>query len=576
MTRTSGVPNLDFFGETFSGIEFRAIDDQNNIAILSRNTGRGTILNSKPLQITPGATYRFDITDDGNNTYLGETQINAGTIRVKHINALGSLVGVSSKGTVVADGATLEFAVANQTLTEKLTLNGQGLGGVGALRMSDDSGSSTIWSGAISLAGTAAIGVDSGNTLTISSVISPSTVAPTAKGLTKVGLGRLVLNAANTYTGTTTINAGELTINGNQPKSAIVLNGGTLSGKGTILGVTSGTVAGSHINPVANGLGKLLLKGKLALNSTTTYDVQIGGVNFGIQFDNIDVTGTVTLNGATLSPTIVNNFASTVGNKYQILTNDKTDAIVGTFVGLVEGASRTVNGAKFQITYKGGTGNDVVLTHVNTNSAFSHRSVTPVIDEGGIATLQGTIVEADPHDRFTLTINWGDGHREIKQFPAGSGGQLVTLTHRYLEGSAQPYDIALDWRDQHGGGKSDHLSVQVNSVAPSADISGPDTVVPGTQNRFQFQATDSTPIDQFGAMQWTIDWGDGSSISTSRRGNFSLSHVFKEPGDYIIRATARDNDGATSPIVIHRVHAEPIGGMASLLPQTLGELLMLV
>ena len=128
----------------------------------------------------------------------------------------------------------------------------------------------------------------------------------------------------------------------------------------------------------------------------------------------------------------------------------------------------------------------------------------------------------------------------------------------------------------YGCGKSDHLSVQVNSVAPSADISGPDTVVPGTQNRFQFQATDSTPIDQFGAMQWTIDWGDGSSAIKNRVGSFSLSHVFKEPGDYIIRATARDNDGATSPIVIHRVHAEPIGGMASLLPQTLGELLMLV
>ena len=217
-----------------------------------------------------------------------------------------------------------------------------------------------------------------------------------------------------------------------------------------------------------------------------------------------------------------------------------------------------------------------MLTHVNTNSAFSHRSVTPVIDEGGIATLQGTIVEVDPRDSFTLTINWGDGHDEVKYFPAGSGGRLVTLTHRYLQGRAQPYDIALDWRDQHGGGKSDHLSVQVNSVAPTTNISGPDTVITGASNRFQFRATDPSPLDQIRSMQWTIDWGDGTSAIKNRVGSFSLYHVFKDPGDYIIRATARDNDGAISPIVIHRVYVEPINGLAILPPRTLGELLMFV
>ena len=77
-------------------------------------------------------------------------------------------------------------------------------------------------------------------------------------------------------------------------------------------------------------------------------------------------------------------------------------------------------------------------------------------------------------------------------------------------------------------------------------------------------------------MQWTIDWGDGTSTSTSRTGTLQLSHIFKDPGDYIIRATARDNDGATSAIVIHRVHVEPIASFASLSPQTLGDLLMTV
>ncbi len=313
----------------------------------------------------------------------------------------------------------------------------------------------------------------------------------------------------------------------------------------------AGLPTAPRIAPGDNGPGKLTLKASLLLNSSTTLDVQIGGITIGTQFDNIDVTGTVTLNNAILSPTIINNFASKVGNKYQIITNDLTDKVVGTFKNLAEGAFFVVNTVKFQITYKGGTGNDVVLTHVNTNSAFKNRSVTPVIDEGGIATLQGTIVEVDPRDSFTLTINWGDGQREIKQFPAGSNGKLVTLTHHYLEGRAQPYDIALDWRDQHGGGKSDHLSMQVNSVAPTADISGPETVILGTSNRFQFDATDPSPRDQAALRQWTIDWGDGSTTSIRRTETLRLSHVFNDPGDYIIRATVRDDDGATSSIVIH-------------------------
>ena len=517
----------------------------------------------------------------GKNTYLGQTTINAGTVLVRNNDALGT--GTGSRGTTVATGASVGINTnalnVPLSVSEPLTLNGTGVGNAGALQLNvlpNGSGIRTgTWSGVVTLANDSTIGVDPANTLTISGLITATTGAVT-KGLTKVGPGKLILTAANNYTGSTTINAGELTINGSQPKSAIVLNGGTLSGKGTTLGVTGNAVVGSHIAPGDNGPGKLTLKANLFLNFNATFDAQINGTTIGTLLDNIDVTGTVTLNNATLSPTLVTGFASKVGNKYQIITNDGSDKIGGTFNDLAEGAFLTINGAKFQISYKGGTGNDVVLTHVNSNAAFRERSVTSTIGENGVVTLQGTIVEVDPKDRFKLTINWGDGRQEVRQFPAGSNGQLVTLTHQYRNGRATPYDISLDWRDQHGGGNRDHLSVLVNNVAPTATVSGPDTFTAGQRQRFTFHATDPSPGDQASLMQWTIDWGDGTTETLSRASQFTRSHRYTQPGDYLIRATTTDRDGLVSAITTHRVHVEPIASLANLSLRTIGDLRMTV
>ena len=50
------------------------------------------------------------------------------------------------------------------------------------------------------------------------------------------------------------------------------------------------------------------------------------------------------------------------GNVFTIIANDGADAVVGTFAGLAEGATITLNGVTLVISYVGGTGNDVVLT----------------------------------------------------------------------------------------------------------------------------------------------------------------------------------------------------------------------
>ena len=211
-----------------------------------------------------------------------------------------------------------------------------------------------------------------------------------------------------------------------------------------------------------------------------------------------------------------------------------------------------------------------MLTHVNTSAAFGDRSITPVINEGGFATLQGTIIESDRLDTFALSINWGDGTAtERHTFPAGSGGKLVTLAHQYLSGRATPYEVSLRWLDQHGGGNSDQLFVKVHNAAPVADIVGPTSLTTGQLATFGFQAIDPAPQDQASSMQWSIDWGDETFTSIRKPAQFSQSHTYTAPGDYLIRAVARDRDGLVSAIVTHRVHVE-----ATVDPSPLANLLL--
>jgi hypothetical protein len=62
--------------------------------------------------------------------------------------------------------------------------------------------------------------------------------------------------------------------------------------------------------------------------------------------------------------------------EFIILKNDGTDAIVGTFAGLREGARVLAGLCEFRITYAGGTGNDVALIATNTAALQPALSIT--------------------------------------------------------------------------------------------------------------------------------------------------------------------------------------------------------
>src|SRR5262249_35792291 len=130
-------------------------------------------------------------------------------------------------------------------------------------------------------------------TLQISGIISGAAPA----GLTTDGAGTVMLTANNTYSGTTTVAAGFLLVNGSQPSSNVIVNSGaTLAGSGTVGTITTSGV----ISPGGPGPG-ILNSGDVLFNAGSSLVIQFTGTTAGTDFSQLNSTGTVNLSG---SPTL--------------------------------------------------------------------------------------------------------------------------------------------------------------------------------------------------------------------------------------------------------------------------------
>lgn len=380
--------------------------------------------------------------------------------------------------------------------------------------------------------------------------------------LIKQGLGGM--NATNnasatTWFGIVRIDAGFYGVDGNFPASQILLNGGTLAGAGTagpVSGIRghAGTISPNQ-DPTLPGN---LTTQQLTLVAGNVDLVQLNGLSAGFTYDQIDVTGSVLLGGSTLSGTL--GFTSAVGDVFRIIDNDGTDAVIGTFLNLPEGSFFFIGAVKFQVSYVGGTGNDVILTHVNTNSAFGNRSITARTNEGNIVNVSGNIVEPDALDSFTLIVNWGDGVTETFNFPAGSGGLAVSIDHRYLDnpGSGTQYPVFMDWRDQHGGGNQVTLFTQIDNVAPTLAGTGPSSLLRGQAGTFSLTADDVSSIDRAANFRFAINWGDGQTQIVNGPRLQTLRHGYNAAGNFNVSITAFDKDNAPSTAFTKTVNVQAL------------------
>ncbi len=199
-----------------------------------------------------------------------------------------------------------------------------------------------------------------GKDLTVGAADGSNTLDLGTFTMTKTGEAPLVINSVTSGTGGVTVSNGWFVADKTNTFTGAVTigNGGTLKGNGAV-----GNVTVQSGGTVAPGLSPgCLSTGNIAYTSGSIYAVEIEGATVCTQYDQTQVTGTVSLGNATLDIQRLSTYTPTDATLFTIITNDGTDAVTGTFNGLAEGAKTTVDGVEYTVSYVGGDGNDVVLS----------------------------------------------------------------------------------------------------------------------------------------------------------------------------------------------------------------------
>ncbi len=162
---------------------------------------------------------------------------------------------------------------------------------------------------------------DAGGILVVSNGFNGSgTVHKTGAGTVKY-----TGTTQNAFSGSVAVDAGTLQVDGMFTDGSFTVNSGTLSGNGTVSAVT---MTGGTASPGDN-TGVMLVQGNLAMAPAASLQIEINGPTVGGGgYDQLQVNGTVNLNGATLN--VIPGYSASVGTSFLILINDGSDSITGT------------------------------------------------------------------------------------------------------------------------------------------------------------------------------------------------------------------------------------------------------
>lgn len=356
-----------------------------------------------------------------NNTYRGKTTIAGGTITANVLAGGGtpSSIGQSASlaGNLVLDGGTLRY-IGIGALTDRLFtigLNGATI---------DSSGS-----GPLSFTGLDALelaGTNSARTLTLAgSNTGTNTLTPIVRdngsgptSLIKAGPGTWFLAGANTFTGTTTINAGILALGNPLALQSSTLaydnQGGTLSFD-ALNAATLGGLSGSQGLDLTNTFlsGVVLTVG--ANNTAATYAGSLSGAGSLVKVGSgvLSLTGQSTYTGPT-----------TITANGGVLKMFGLDA-------LTAGSLVTVNNPGGLQLGNGATFNGSVTAAVGANEFLD------VPDAGATANFGGTFAVGGGANQFRLGITGVGSTLNITgSTNIGNAGTIVFLTRGNLVFSA--------------------------------------------------------------------------------------------------------------------------------------------
>ncbi len=302
--------------------------DLNNTSITVNGLfGTGTVTNTKSVPATlsvgdNGQTSTFAGILENGNGLTSLTKVGTGTL---------TLAGTSSTytGTTTVAAGTLSISQdANLGGSNDLVINaGATLAATSTFTLATNRGI------AVGPSGAGIIDVASSKTLTYGGAIANN---GGSGGFTKTGTGTLILTGNSTYTGTTTVEAGVMTVNGNigGSEATVVKTGATLNGTGTTGAMdieSNGT-----LQPGDGGIGTLTVTGHLSLAGIANFELGAPGASHASTgtSDRVDVTGDVVY-GGTINLIDNNNasgFGSAGAGSYKLITYTGTSS--GTFAGV--------------------------------------------------------------------------------------------------------------------------------------------------------------------------------------------------------------------------------------------------
>jgi hypothetical protein len=332
--------------DTGGGSSFAAKWDQGNIAGpggLSKFVNPGdaaqagiwsttqSVAGGANLEVAAGAELRGGAFTNVTDAYLNGTDakltFNASPAVASNIGVLRNSTGTSMVEVTAGNTVTVDHLVINQgTTIRKL-------------------GSGTIVTPGLSVGNGGFLLVEAG--VVVDSAPAVSTVANnTPGGIVVSGTGTFDLEGA--LSGTMQVNAG-----------------GTFKGSGTLGALTVDSLGVVAPGATPGTVGTLTTQ-NLALLGSSTLSIDLVSP---VSTDQFNVKGTVFLFESTLSASAGAGFSPAPNAVFPLIINDLDDPVDGTFAGLIDGASLSIGGIPFNITYSanldgGLVGNDVALIAV--------------------------------------------------------------------------------------------------------------------------------------------------------------------------------------------------------------------
>ncbi|NIC28682.1 autotransporter outer membrane beta-barrel domain-containing protein [Serratia plymuthica] len=355
-------------------------------------------------------------------------------------------------------------------------------------------------------------------------------------GLTKQGIGTLVLTGANTYAGPTLISEGLLAINGSVTSAVTVQNAGILGGSGSVGALTArrgGTVA------PGNSIGTLNVANNVSFEPGSRYAVEVAPNG---QSDRIHSGGSATIGGGEVavslesSPNLLSQseVRSLLGQQYNILTADQ--GVSGQFDSVAPNYLFLGTGLSYQP-------NQVTLNVGRNDTSFA--SVAQTHNERAVAAAADALAAGNPvYESILNAGSAGEARQAFRQLSGQIHADIASAQvndSRYLrealngrlrqaEGLATTPDIKSD----EGGawaqllGAWDHASGDANATGYQASTYG---VLLGLDSAL---ADDGRLGVATGYTRTSLDGGYGSNADSD---NYHLAvYGGKQFGELALRA----------------------------------------